>query len=130
MVSPHATVRRWTRNASPWTRVNEKRVKRTRKANPEETTASSTAAGVTSGRVGLFLECRSAGLHACGDPIPEWEEIKFMVDSGASATVVGADQIKAVQASEPDPSRSYEMADGSYIPHLGQITSSPTRKVG
>ena len=43
-----------------------------------------------------------------------------MVDSGASATVVGAEQIRAVKASEPDSSRFYNMADGSVIPHKGQ----------
>ena len=42
------------------------------------------------------------------------------MDSGASATVVGPDQVKAVQATEPNPNRFYKMADGSVIPHKGE----------
>ena len=41
------------------------------------------------------------------------------MDSGASATVVGKGEVRAVTASDPDPCRNYKMADGSTIPHLG-----------
>ena len=51
---------------------------------------------------------------------PEWEELEFLVGSGASATVVGPYQIKTIAASDPDPSRFYKLADGSIIPHHGQ----------
>ena len=34
-------------------------------------------------------------------------------------TVIGEEMIKAVNASQPDPSRSYKLADGSTIPHKG-----------
>ena len=43
-----------------------------------------------------------------------------MVDSGAGATVVGPDAVKAVQASEPDPSRNYKLADGSLTQDKGK----------
>ena len=95
-------------------------MKNTREASPEEALASPTTAGAASGRAGLFQECLSAGLNACGEQVPEWEEIELMVDSGASATVLGADQIKAVKASELDSSRFYKIGDGSIIPHKGQ----------
>ena len=52
------------------------------------------------------------------------------MDSGASATVVGPDQIKAVKATEPDPSRFYNMADGSIIPHKCQKHFRPSTDVG
>ncbi|MDA8582888.1 hypothetical protein N9L68_01620 [bacterium] len=42
------------------------------------------------------------------------------MDSLASATVVAGNQVKAVKASEPDPGRFFNMADGSIIPHKGQ----------
>ena len=49
----------------------------------------------------------------------EWEEVEFLVDSGASATVISEDMVKAVSASEPNHSRRYRLADGSTIPSLG-----------
>ena len=58
-------------------------------------------------------------INGCSENAKEWEELEFLVDSGASATVVGKDDVRAVEASEPDPSRHYKMADGSIIPHLG-----------
>ena len=42
------------------------------------------------------------------------------MDSGASATVVGKDQFRAVKASEPDPNRWYKMADGNIIQNRGE----------
>ena len=58
-------------------------------------------------------------INGCSENAKEWEELELLVDSGASATVVGKDDVGAVEASEPDPSRHYKMADGSIIPHLG-----------
>ena len=43
-----------------------------------------------------------------------------MVDSGAGATVVGPENVKAVEASEPDHSMSYRLADGSLIQDQGK----------
>ena len=95
-----------------------------RKANSEGVLSSPTAESIPTpsspGRAGLFQECSAAGLNACDEQVPEWEEIEFLVDSGASATVVRPDQVKAVQATEPNHNRFYKMADGSVIPHKGQ----------
>ena len=49
-----------------------------------------------------------------------WEELEMLVDSGASASVVGDDMVKAVSAIHVKPNVSYQMADGSYIPHMGE----------
>ena len=94
-----------------------------RKANPGGMLSSPTTESTSPpspGRAGFFEECSAAGLNACDEQIPEWEEIEFLVDSGASATVVRPDQVKAVQATEPNHNRFYKMADGSVIPHKGQ----------
>ena len=56
----------------------------------------------------------------CDEKVEEWEELEFLVDSGASATVVGKDQVKAVKASDPDPNRWYKMADGNIIQNQGE----------
>ena len=50
----------------------------------------------------------------------EWEELEFLVDSGAPATVVGKYQVPAVKASEPDPNRWYKIADGNTIQKRGE----------
>ena len=42
------------------------------------------------------------------------------MDSRASATVVGKDQVRAVKASELDPNRWYKMADGNIIQNRGE----------
>ena len=67
----------------------------------------------------LLQAVRSGSINGCSENAKELEELELLVDSGASATVVGKDEVKAVEASEPDPTRHYKMADGSVIPHLG-----------
>ena len=42
------------------------------------------------------------------------------VDSGAGATVVNDNMIKAVAAINPRPDVKYEVADGTHIPNLGE----------
>ena len=59
-------------------------------------------------------------INGCSEEVEEWEELEFLVDSGASATVVGKEEVRAVQASEPDSSVHYRLADGSRIPNLGE----------
>ena len=49
-------------------------------------------------------------------------KIEFLVDTGASATVVGEDDVKAVRAGEVNRDRHYKLADGSQIPHKGDKT--------
>ena len=53
------------------------------------------------------------------DDVPEWEELWMTVDSGAGATVVGNEMIKAVSAINPRRDIKYEVADGSHIPNMG-----------
>ena len=67
----------------------------------------------------LLQEVRGSSINGCNENVQEWEELEFLVDSGASATVVGKDAAGAVEASEPVPSRRYTLADGSIIPHMG-----------
>ena len=69
--------------------------------------------------ISILQEMKGDTIGGCSQNAKEWEELEFLVDSGASATVVGKDEVKAVEASEPDPTRHYKMADGSIIPHLG-----------
>ena len=45
-----------------------------------------------------------------------------MVDSGAGTTVISLDEAKAVKPSDPDPSRTYKLADGSIIQDKGTKT--------
>ena len=42
------------------------------------------------------------------------------VDSGASATVIGEEMVKAVSAQNIRHDVKYEVADGSHIPHMGE----------
>ena len=83
---------------------------------------SGTASGPEgeSAGLGLFQEMHQDCLNGCDENIDEWEEIEFLVDSGASATVVNTNQIKAVKASDPDPNKYYKMADGSTIYNKGE----------
>ena len=54
----------------------------------------------------------------------------MIVDSGASATVVGEEMVKAVAASNVRPDVKYEVADGSHIPHLGEKQFSAVTEDG
>ena len=70
--------------------------------------------------MGLLQEVHVDCIDGCGEKVEEGEELEFLVDSGASATVVGKDQVKAVKASDPDPNRWYKMADGNIIQNQGE----------
>ena len=70
--------------------------------------------------VKTLIELTSDSLNGLGENVEEWEEVEFMVDSGAGTTVIGPDNVKAVQASKPDPNKSYKMANGDVIEHMGQ----------
>ena len=62
--------------------------------NQEEVTMSS------------LIEVRAASLNGINQKIEEWEELEFMVDSGAGHTVVGPKHVKAVPAEEPEKARN------------------------
>ncbi len=53
-----------------------------------------------------------------------------MVDSGAGTTVIGPDDVRAVQASEPNPALNYKLADGSLIPHKGLKSFTAATEAG
>ena len=44
-------------------------------------------------RMGLFQEMHQDCLNGFDEKVEEWEEIEFLVDSGASATVVNTSQV-------------------------------------
>ena len=60
--------------------------------------ATASGAGGETACLGLFQEMHQDCLNGCDEKIEEWEEIEFLVDSGASATVVNTNQVKAVKA--------------------------------
>ena len=61
------------------------------------------------------------GANNIGEEAPEeWEEFEFLVDSGASATVIDEESVKAESPSAPDPNKNYRLADGSFIPNKGE----------
>ena len=69
-----------------------------------------------------LIEISMNSLNGLSEETEEWEEIEFMVDSGAGTTVIGPEHAKAVKASEPDPDANYKLADGSIIHNEGRKT--------
>ena len=69
---------------------------------------------------GCLTVVTTDSINGLEETAEEWEEVEFMVDSGAGATVIAPDAVKAVQASEPDPSRNYKLADGSLTQDKGK----------
>ena len=68
-----------------------------------------------------LIEMTAENLNGIEDA-QEWEELEFMVDSGAGTTVISPDEAKAIKLSDPDPSRTYKLADGSIIQNKGTKT--------
>ena len=81
--------------------------------------ASQRKSDKTCNNISFLEEVRGSSINGCSKNVKEWQELEFLVDSGASATVVGKDVARAVEASDPDPSRHYTIADGRVIPHMG-----------
>jgi len=75
--------------------------------------------------VKTLIELTSDPLNGLGDNVEEWEEVEFMVDSGAGTTVIGPENVKAVQASKPDPNKSYKMANGTSSNTWARRSSMP-----
>ena len=67
-----------------------------------------------------LIEISVDALNGISEEAEAWEELDFMADSGAGATVIGPEHVKAVQASEPDPTANYKLADGSIIHNQGR----------
>ena len=93
-----------------------------RRATQEPETVPCSDAGTVEGSVRSLVEISMSSLSGLSEETEEWEEIEFMVDSGAGATVIGPEHAKAVKASEPDPDANYKLADGSVIPNEGRKT--------
>ena len=63
------------------------------------------------------------GFNAVGEAQPEWQEIEFAVDSGATESVINEDMLPAIPLTESEASKrgvKYEVANGVRIPNLGQ----------
>ena len=69
--------------------------------------------------VGTLIEMTADQVNGLNHQVEEWEEIEFLVDSGAPVTVVGDEAVRAVQAESPNRERQYKLADGSFIPQRG-----------
>ena len=69
-----------------------------------------------------LIEISVDTLNGLSEEAEEWEEIEFMVDSGAGTTVIGPEHAKSVRASDPDPNANYKLADGSIIHNQGRKT--------
>ena len=85
----------------------------------EEPGADQTVAQGESEGAHVLQEIRADGVNGFIDEAEEWEEVEFMVDSGAGTSVIGPENAKAVKATDSDSKRSYKLAHGSTIPHLG-----------
>ena len=59
--------------------------------------------------ISILQEMKGDTISGCSENAKEWEELEFLVDSGASATVVGKDEGEAGAAAEPDPTRHYTL---------------------
>ena len=67
----------------------------------------------------ILIPHEAESLNGIIQNVEAFEEIDFMVDSGAGHTVIGPEHVKAVTAGEPKAGRNYTLADGSMIPHMG-----------
>ena len=76
--------------------------------------------GGATASAGALIEVSVDALSGLSEEADEREEIEFMVDSGAGTTVIGPEHVKAVQASGPDPTANYKLADGSIIHNQGR----------
>ena len=90
-------------------------------SGPLEKHEAPTTPGPTGDRnqVGIIREIHIGSTRAV-EEVPEWEVLEMAVDSGASATVIGEEMVKAVAAQNIRPDVKYEVADGSHIPHMGE----------
>ena len=120
---------RWNR----WRKVGKSKASRRQEARALKTDSTSDGDSVGGTRcsscpgcgglaapTGALIEVSVDSLSGLSEEADEWEEIEFMVDSGAGTTVIGPEHVRAVQASEPDPTANYKLADGSIIHNQGR----------
>ena len=109
------TMENGVRNAGP------KRERRKEESGDKNYKAESDVESLERG-IRSLIEVRDESAHAM-EEAPEWEELDFMVDSGASETVANEGMIKAVTTTEGKTGVRYQLADGSYIENAGQKMS-------
>ena len=90
---------------------------------PRSATSGSGSAS-EQGSLDIIAEITVGSIRAV-EEVPDWGALEMVVDSGASATVIGEDMVKAVSAQNARPDEKYEVADGSRFPHLGENISAP-----
>ena len=66
--------------------------------------------------LGTLIEMGTDGVHGFNEEAPEWEELEFLVDSGASVIGLGDESVKAVQASDANKGRQYKRRTGATSP--------------
>ena len=76
--------------------------------------------GTQSTTTGSLIVTTTNSINGFEEAADAWEEIEFMVDSGAGATVVGPEDVRAVEAEEADHAMNYRPADGSLIQDQGK----------
>ena len=75
-----------------------------------------------------LIEVTIDSLNGLEGNVEEWGQVEFIVDSGAGTTVSGPADVKAVIASEPDPNKNYQTANGDIIQHMGQSFNAVTEE--
>ena len=74
------------------------------------------------GEINIFKVIEPEGFNEI-EARGEWEEIEMAVDSGATETVLGEDDLASIELKEGAASRrgtEYEVANGVRIPNLGE----------
>lgn len=92
-----------------------------------ERKATETGIPRAAGCVGTLIEIHSDEVNGFNDQAEEWEEVEFLVDSGASAAVLGEGEVRAMKPSAPNPDRNYKLAHGSTIPQKGSESFKAVR---
>lgn len=111
-----------------WTNVTGKKQRKSEALDPSKALPDSEdpSGGAVkrdhSVQMSSLIEVTVDSLNGSEEEVAEWEDIEFLVDGGAETTVIGPEDVKAVRASDPDPSRTYKLADGSLIQNKGHKT--------
>ncbi|MDA8609375.1 zinc finger domain-containing protein, partial [bacterium] len=98
---------RWRR----WSKVTRKKSRQTEVVVDVPTLDDETPTLLV--QMSSLIEGTVDSLNGIEEEVEEWEELEFLVDSGAGTTVIGPEDVRAVKASDPDPKRTYKLADGS-----------------
>ena len=61
-----------------------------------------------------LVDMMTGTVNSAEELAQELEDIEFLVDSGASGTVVGDQMVRAVRATDPTPNANYRLVQGYY----------------